>query len=141
VYCLTSTASDVPYVGSTNCLARRLRQHNGEIAGGAKRTARVLLRGGVWVRELSVSGFPDARAALQFEWMLEHLRRQGAGDDRAAGATALQRGARALQRLLARPHSTCASAPFDDFGGVCVCRETPAARAFDFPLLHAIIMD
>lgn len=54
------------YIGVTNNLKRRLRQHNGEIVGGAKTT-----RGRVWRYLFHVSGF-DKIQALQFEWRMHH---------------------------------------------------------------------
>ena len=39
VYCLVSSTSPTQtYVGITNNFRRRIRQHNGEITGGARRT-------------------------------------------------------------------------------------------------------
>lgn len=52
-----------PYIGCTNNPSRRIRQHNGEISGGAIRT-----RGVKWRFILIVSGFVNRRDALQFEW-------------------------------------------------------------------------
>jgi predicted GIY-YIG superfamily endonuclease len=53
------------YIGATLDLNRRLRQHNGEIVGGAKATAK---KKGQWERVLAIHGFPDQRSALKFEW-------------------------------------------------------------------------
>lgn len=50
------------YVGYTTNLVRRLRQHNGEIAGGAKAT-----RGARWEVMFHVEGFPDKETALSCE--------------------------------------------------------------------------
>jgi len=57
------------YNGSTNNLKRRLRQHNGEISGGARYTSRC--KGG-WVFYAVVSGFKDHKNALSCEWVIKH---------------------------------------------------------------------
>jgi predicted GIY-YIG superfamily endonuclease len=53
-----------------------LRQHNGEIKGGAKYTTRRLSGTARWQRICSVSRFPDQRAALQFEYRWKSLSRK-----------------------------------------------------------------
>jgi predicted GIY-YIG superfamily endonuclease len=70
--CLTLTRT---YTGCTNNLRRRLRQHNGEISGGARST-----RGQRWYVHASVHGFASAREALRFEYYSKrpHLLRPGA---------------------------------------------------------------
>lgn len=56
------------YNGSTNNLTRRLRQHNGELVGGAKAT-----RGkGPWVYMVVWEGFQTHREALSCEWRIKH---------------------------------------------------------------------
>jgi len=56
------------YIGKTNNLRRRLRQHNGALAGGAKAT-----RGrGPWTLAWYVTGFTLEQHALQFEWRMHH---------------------------------------------------------------------
>lgn len=93
------------YVGVTPDLDRRLRQHNGEISGGAAATS-----GRQWERVCHVRGFPNHRAALQFEWRWKQIsRRLGFGGD------PLQRRMRALQQLLALDRPTTAAAPYSTY--------------------------
>lgn len=68
VYLLTSLTTRRTYVGYTVNLARRLRQHNGEIKGGAKYTR----YGRPWKMVCYVAGFPDNITALQYEWRVHH---------------------------------------------------------------------
>lgn len=56
------------YVGCTKDRHRRLRQHNREIKGGAKRT----LVGTPWEMVCYFSGFPDKRTAYQLEYAIHH---------------------------------------------------------------------
>jgi predicted GIY-YIG superfamily endonuclease len=56
------------YVGATVNVARRLRQHNGELVGGARRTQ----GRGPWRVHSSVSGFRTWTETLQFEWALKY---------------------------------------------------------------------
>lgn len=57
------------YNGSTNNLKRRIRQHNGNITGGARQTSRV---SGGWEYYCIMCGFPDKINALQCEWRWKH---------------------------------------------------------------------
>jgi predicted GIY-YIG superfamily endonuclease len=91
-------------VGVTPDLERRLRQHNGEIAGGAAATA-----GRRWERIGHVSGFPDMRAALQFEWRWKQMTR------RLAVGEPLKRRLVALQTLLAQDKPTMAAMWYEDW--------------------------
>lgn len=56
------------YNGSTNDLTRRLRQHNGEIVGGAKATKGK----GPWVYLAIWKGFKTHKEALSCEWRIKH---------------------------------------------------------------------
>jgi predicted GIY-YIG superfamily endonuclease len=58
------------YIGYTVNLPRRLRQHRGELAGGAKYT-----RGFKDCRLLAhISGFPNKRLAMSYEWHAKRKR-------------------------------------------------------------------
>lgn len=72
-YALISACKRYTYIGKTNNLERRLRQHNGEICGGAKYTR----KGRPWTHYLYVSGFENASQALCFEWAWKHKRARG----------------------------------------------------------------
>ena len=64
-----SNGHSATYVGSTNNFGRRIRQHNGEIVGGAKMTTRVSSKGGTWLPIMYAKGFGENhREALSFEW-------------------------------------------------------------------------
>lgn len=56
------------YVGSTNKIRRRIRQHNREIKGGAKATG----IGFPYEIICLVTGFKDKITALKCEWLLKH---------------------------------------------------------------------
>jgi predicted GIY-YIG superfamily endonuclease len=70
-YILRSTNEEFKnytYNGSTNDPWRRLRQHNGEICGGAKATKNK----GPWEFYFLMTGFKTHRNALSCEWMIKH---------------------------------------------------------------------
>lgn len=60
--------SNSTYNGFTNNLTRRLRQHNGEITGGAKATKGK----GLWVYLAIWDGFNSKNEALSCEWRIKH---------------------------------------------------------------------
>jgi len=64
------TAINKTYNGFTVNPARRLRQHNQEIKGGAKFTKKYGNKD--WQMFVLISGFPDSQNALQCEWRIKH---------------------------------------------------------------------
>ena len=70
-YCYLLRNKDVTknntYCGYTVNPPRRIRQHNGEIKGGARAT-----KGKSWEFMLLITGFPSSNKALSFEWKLKH---------------------------------------------------------------------
>jgi predicted GIY-YIG superfamily endonuclease len=105
-YCLVSQSGST-YIGSTVDVDRRLRQHNGELVGGAFATK----RGSGWRRVCHIVGFPDERAALQFEWRWKQLSRK------EVSKNPMERRIRGLTVLLNLEKATSAALPFADFEG------------------------
>tara|TARA_B100001093_G_C26222181_1_gene756629 strand:- start:78 stop:482 length:405 start_codon:yes stop_codon:yes gene_type:complete len=64
------------YAGVSPDPIRRLRQHNGEIKGGAKYTTS---KGAGWKHVCLVKGFQDKIQCMQFEWAVKHVVPRNAG--------------------------------------------------------------
>ena len=64
------------YAGVSPDPVRRLRQHNGEIKGGAKYTTS---KGAGWKHVCLVKGFQDKIQCMQFEWAVKHVVPRNAG--------------------------------------------------------------
>lgn len=79
-YCLVREDGGATYVGATVDMTHRLRQHNGEIKGGAHATTSALKKGHSWSILCNVSGFPTWQATLQFEWRWKHISRRKNGN-------------------------------------------------------------
>ena len=109
VYLLESTNGST-YVGATINLDRRLRQHNGVIKGGAKRTTGIVHKGESWIRYCYVSGFPDWKSALQFEWRWKQLTRKI-----KSKKSPIEKRIQALNQLLSLKKSTCNAIPFEEW--------------------------
>ena len=62
--CLNPKWNNSEYIGFTNNPPRRIRQHNGELTNGARKTKKKR----PWEMVLFIYGFPTKHSALQFEW-------------------------------------------------------------------------
>ncbi len=109
VYLLVSTNGNT-YVGATVDLERRLRQHNKEIKGGAHATGIKVAQGEIWTRACHVSGFPDWKSALQFEWRWKQISRK-----LSLSIPPLERRIQALNILLELPQSTTKAIPYSEW--------------------------
>lgn len=98
-YCLTrvgESSGPLTYIGCTNNFARRIRQHNTEIKGGAKCTTRACAQGAKWHPFLFAKGFTDNHEALSFEWWWKW-------ESRKIVAPPHEKRLRALEVLLKKP--------------------------------------
>lgn len=101
----TAPVAQRTYIGVTVDLARRLRQHNGEISGGASAT-----RSGTWTRYMHISGFADERASLQVEWAWKYVTKS------CGKMEPLHRRIRALKVLLLdKEKATSKAIPYSEF--------------------------
>ena len=109
VYLLLSS-DNCTYVGATVDLDHRLRQHNKEIKGGAHATSMKVLKGETWIRACHVSGFPDWKSALQFEWRWKQLSRK-----LPKKMLPLERRMVALKELLSLERATTKAIPYAEW--------------------------
>ena len=114
-YLLYIPGTNRTYIGATNDPAHRLRQHNGELAGGAKAT-----KGKQWTQAFYVSGFPDWSNTLQFEWAWKRQSRNQPG---------LKGKIVGLQKLLALSRTTTTATPYIYWSQPATFHITPLQRA------------
>jgi predicted GIY-YIG superfamily endonuclease len=131
---LIHKSSTIPYIGKTNNLERRLRQHNGEISGGAKRTKRALDLH-KWERVLHVKGFIDERAALHFENRFQRERRKVSSrvQDSLLKKDSLHKGLVALQCVMKCDRPTRAALPLNEYGVEIVFENDEASSRYEGP--------
>ena len=77
LYLLKHTKHNRTYLGITNNLKRRLRQHNCEIKGGAKYTSSYLLDG-KWRYHMIVKNLSKSQA-LSYERIIKNKRKKSKG--------------------------------------------------------------
>ena len=106
VYLLEST-SHATYVGATVDLEHRLRQHNGEIKGGARATTMKVKKGEIWRRACYVEGFPTWSEALKFECAWKFYSRK-----LSKTLFPLERRKQALNMLISLEKSTSKAIPY-----------------------------
>lgn len=80
-YILKNGDNNRTYNGFTTNPRRRIRQHNGEIKGGAKYTEKF---GSNWEYYFIMTGFPDSINALQCEWKIRHPTNKKKGPENIA---------------------------------------------------------
>ena len=97
------------YAGVSPDPVKRLRKHNGEIAGGAKYT--LSKENGGWQHVCLVHGFQSKIQALQFEWASKHVPPRNAGG--------LQNRIKKLYILFNKSHWTSKS-PEASFIPLCI---------------------
>ena len=109
VYLLECTDQST-YVGATVDLDHRLRQHNGELVGGAHATHCKIALGNAWERVCHIRGFPDWRTALQFEWRFKQL-----GRKYPKRMFPLERRLRSLKELMALERPTTKAMAYSEW--------------------------
>ena len=114
-YLLYIPGTNRTYIGATNDPAHRLRQHNGELKGGAKAT-----KGKQWTQAFYLSGFPDWSTTLQFEWAWKYHSR---------GKPGLAGKLRGLKELLALPRATKTAVPYAYWATRVALEATATQRA------------
>jgi len=77
VYLLINTSNNYTYLGITNNSKKRLRQHNGEIKGGAKYT-HSFKGDGQWIYYLKIKNLTKSEA-LSIERTAKNKRKKGKG--------------------------------------------------------------
>lgn len=70
VYFLLDGTRKLSYRGYTVNIKRRIRQHNGEISGGARYTR----RSKTWSVVAYITGFTSKRTAMSYEWYTKRRR-------------------------------------------------------------------
>ena len=110
-YMIHTTDGRHTYIGATNDPFRRLRQHNQEIAGGAKATSIQCNKGLSWVLGCYITNLPEWRTALQIEWRWKQLGRTQFRHIKDP----IERRLHALKKLLSLEKPTSNSIPYESY--------------------------
>jgi structure-specific endonuclease subunit SLX1 len=111
-YCyLLSNGNGRTYVGATTDVTKRLRQHNQELAGGARATAISVSQGHLWKRICYLSNIPEWKSALQIEWRWKQLGRTQFNNIK----NPIDRRLYSLKKLLSLEKPTANSIPYDAY--------------------------
>lgn len=116
VYLLKSTVSNSTYIGFTVDVKRRLRQHNGEITGGSKKTR----KNRPWKLVLYVTGFEYERTALQYEFCIQHTKKHRRG-------TGVANKIKIMKALL-KQDRICSTAPLNSEFKKVICFSDETSR-------------
>ncbi len=88
VYCIVKPGIVNTYVGYTVDWDRRIRQHNNDLAGGARYTTALINKGtGPWRPLFHVTGFKTQRHAKQLEWLLHSTHEPGSRRRKSSEST------------------------------------------------------
>ena len=98
------------YAGVSPDPVRRLRQHNGEIKGGARATTMKVNKGETWRRACYVEGFPTWSEALKFEWAWKFYSRK-----LSKSLFPLDRRKQALNTLISLEKPTSKAIPYTEW--------------------------
>ena len=111
-YCyLLYTNTKHTYIGATIDIDHRLRQHNGELVGGAKYTKIQIQKGLSWNRICYITNIPEWKSALQIEWKWKQLSRTEYKSIRHP----IIRRLYCLKKLLELEKPTSKSIPYDAY--------------------------
>lgn len=75
IFCYDANMIIRTYIGITNNISRRIQQHRGRLAGGAKYTTKYTNLGCKWKLAATAHGFKDWNEVLRMEWALQHPQR------------------------------------------------------------------
>lgn len=93
--CIDEGKRNLTYNGSTNNIYKRLRQHNGQISGGAKAT-----NGKQWEVYSIIIGCVDHSHNLSLEWAIKHIEGSGKKHVRPAKYCGVAGRIKGLSRVL-----------------------------------------